>query len=646
MPRVSVTGGTPRVVKIGGSNAVDATARQTSQEALSKANQNATDIENGVFSGEDNVARQTANEALVKASSAVIAYNTYQDFADERLIGLPDSQEVLIRQDERNGGATVQGISVEVEAYNGGGDAGTVTIVDAQARASAAAAQSTANIADGKADALDTRVTTLEDSGGGGGATIDDASTSTTTVWSSDKTSAEIAAAAIIASNNSWRTLESFNTSTSLALDFDANPTTANETAVRTAMEGARDFCLNEGGQVTQGGGLYPHGEDFLLDSYFNLKGMGMGHSHNLFPSDSRGFYSENTSGNSIYRVSLEDFTITHRSWNPNLTVAQADARYAIDLDGSNGGPDDPVAVSRESLSSAAGLVDPYHEITRVRVYQWYGSGVRAQGRGEIKFRNNVIERVAGRGLYTTVPDTEVSGNTINQTGYDGWYCNSGKIISSHNGFFYIGMSGAEEGQFAGIHLPGAGKKNFTSVGDRIQDCMQSAMILNGDHVQVYGMNADGMGGGRIANAGQGWTGTRTEPRCVFLLQACNQARIFASCGSISGAPLAHMVNVTGANARANEFHLHYDTADNSFETPYVQTTSAFADNKHHLLVMVNGDIAWGKQAQGDLGLASAGFNQPSYRPAQLTLTNGKTANWTGAEWAYPVDAPATVTPA
>ena len=631
---------------------VDTTARATASAAQATATSAETTAQAAQAASTNNSSDITGlGDRILTLETAPtgpdLQFRTRALFNTARSSSTPpsDSAIVLIVDDESNGGATVTGTALSVENLTGGGASSTIVGVgvDQTARDSAAAAQTTADSALSFAQltdaalqdttaSVDSRLDALEAGGGGGGSTIDQTARDAASAAQTTADNNEIAIAALQLGDNSFRTFESFGGNNAGADDFEDALSSTRQTANDAAILSARDFCRDTGGQVTFGGGQYAFSNPFEARSFTNLMGMGGFQTRLVWPTGQDAIITRGANNQSPLGISLQHLRISNNTWNHGQSIANATQYAAIRILGQNNGPDEPEAYAREGVSY---LSDPYHRFVGLEINEFDGNGIWSEGRGEMIMDRCVIKRVSGYGSYMISPDNWMTHCTVSETGMTGIWYNAGNIRSDNNKAWFTGKL-TNETIGAGFEFTGSGKSNVHSVGDFAQDTWGPAAVIEGGHILLDAFNFTEPAGGRLEAQGDGFQGTRTEPRCGIRFENAKACIVRGTCANnnyqgLSAGNLPHYTYHANSGARANDVELYSDSG-NWNANPTLEV-AGFANNKRWSRVLVNQREVLGEVTSTQLADSAYAFNDEKYKPQHLWLNDGRLAKAAATGW-------------
>lgn len=401
------------------------------------------------------------------------------------------------------------------------------------------------------------------------------------------------------------------------------------------AMNAALDWCAGTGGMVILGAGVYGVDGSVPLQSYSNIRGMGMFQTKilQLASSPTDVLTSSAGVGESIAFCDIQDICIdggwiAPGNWGVDRTTHTA---AGIRLIGDSGGPDDPVALARQGLETMA---DPFHYISRVFVMGVPGSGIVTGGRGETHIRNNYVWRCSLYGIEGNAPDCWLSGNTVNVTGDSGVKLTGGNQRLSDEKYWFCGARTDQEGVGAGLEIVGPGVANITGSTVTTQDTWGPGFVLDGDAPIFQACGIDEAGGGRLEQQGLGFAGTRTDPRCFIrtggpVSNALVQATVRGGDrnGPTNRPALVHFDSFGGGGNRIDVM-----SEGGVFADPLIAVSSGYTSSEQVNHVMLNGAGVYGAISPADLASAAHWINTTGVG-GSVTLTDGTIALRFGSEW-------------
>jgi hypothetical protein len=370
------------------------------------------------------------------------------------------------------------------------------------------------------------------------------------------------------------------------------------------AFAAALDWCAETGGQAQLGGGIYGVDGPVTLASYANFRGCGAGTSRVTVLTQGVDLFTmpAPAAGNSRFLVSLRDFEIDG-GWSPNWNTAMpGTVPAAIRLLGDADGPDDPVAYAREAVGY---ISDAHHVVEGLRIRNFAGDAIYADGRGEMQIKGNWIEKVQRHGLFLEAPDNWVGFNTIFTTGDSAVRLTAGNNRFVAEKYWFAGMHRAAEVVGAGLHIDGAGVANVVCAGVTTQDTWGPGLIAEGDSL-IFSGNLDEAGGGRVEQQGYGWTGSRTKQRSWLRLGDMTKSRITASLGGGARTAVApYLVDVDSSGAAGNEIDLYSEGI--TAQSARVRVATGNSNAKRHNVIRENGKLLRGRVTEAQLADAAHG---------------------------------------
>lgn len=371
-------------------------------------------------------------------------------------------------------------------------------------------------------------------------------------------------------------------------------------------IQAAIDWSSATGGTVLFGGGIYGHDGALVAKSFVKLKGVGKGGSwlKQMSATASSTIECFDGADQSLYGIEISGLRIMG-NWNVNFNQDNS-ADHDVPLifiRGDMDGPDDPVALTRFGVS---GLADPHHVIEDCEFYASHGDAIRLQGRGEMRVRNNKIWRCARHGIFVESPDNWITSNTVFAVGDIGILVNAGNTRGIDNKTWFCGQASYAEFTGAGVSFVGNGQRNNSFMNHHSQDCY-GAGLKTESSILFTGI-LDECGGGRLTQQGNGWTGTRTEPRCFLEMAGgsnCN-ITVMVNGGDLLDPIFGDLVAITGSGTRNNNIHIQ---TDNISYTDAVSTTAGYRNADRHNVIYLNGELVEGWRTPAELLDGAHGIN-------------------------------------
>ena len=397
------------------------------------------------------------------------------------------------------------------------------------------------------------------------------------------------------------------------------------------AFNSAVDWCVNTGGVILLGAGVYGVDGAITLKSYSNFRGVGQRQSvvRQLAATPTDVFTSTDGADESIAFCEFRDFQIDG-GWSPGWSDDRTSHTAAgIRLIGSSGGPDDTVMFTREGISY---MSDPYHIVSGMLITNMAGTGIVMSGRGEMHIVNNNIIRCSLYGVYCSAPDNWFQGNSISVTGDSGVYLNSGNQRFNNEKYWFCGMRTDQEGVGAGLEMVGAGLGNVVGANLTAQDTWGPGIVLAGDAPVIWGQ-IDEPAGGRLEEQGFGYSGARTLQRTFIRANdSVSNGKIVAQLSGgarigVGDEPYLVDFNSSGSN------NLYFDLyAENiSIATNRIYSSWGYVNNKRYSQVLLNGaeetDLSknYGWLTAARIADTADGINESS-KPKIVHLADGTIA--------------------